>query len=61
MSKTMQWSWDTAEKEVDNLINKMKDGQFDWDTCKSKILSVQNVGLCGIDENNVDEVMSIED
>ena len=35
MSKTMQWAWDTAEKEVDNLIFKMKDGQFDWDTCKS--------------------------
>ena len=57
MSKTMQWAWDTAENEVDNLISKMIDGQFDWDTCKSKILKVQNVELTGIDENNVDEVM----
>ena len=32
MSKTMQWAWDTAENEVDNLISKMIDGQFDWDT-----------------------------
>ena len=57
MSKTMQWAWDTAENEVDYLISKMIDGQFDWDTCKSKILKVQNVELTGIDENNVDEVM----
>ena len=57
MSKTMQWAWDTAEEQVDNLISKMIDGQFDWDTCKSKILKVQNVELTGIDENNVDEVM----
>lgn len=57
MSKTMQWAWDTAENEVDNLISKMIDGQFDWDTCKSKILKVQNIELTGIDENNVDEVM----
>jgi hypothetical protein len=57
MSKTMQWAWDTAENEVDNLISKMIDGQFDWYTCKSKILKVQNVELTGIDENNVDEVM----
>ena len=57
MSKTMQWAWYTAENEVYNLISKMIDGQFDWDTCKSKILKVQNVELTGIDENNVDEVM----
>ena len=57
MSKTMQYFWDEAEKNVDNLISKMVDGQIDWDTCKSKILSVQNVELTGIDENNVDEVM----
>ena len=57
MSKTMQWAWDTSEEQVDNLISKMIDGQFDWDTCKSKILKVQNVELTGIDENNVDEVM----
>ena len=57
MSKTMQWAWDTAENEVANLISNMIDGQCDWDTCKSKILKVQNVELTGIDENNVDEVM----
>ena len=57
MSKTMQYFWDEAEKNVDNLISKMVDGQIDWDTCKSKILKVEGLDLTGVDEDNVDEVM----
>ena len=57
MGKVKQWAEDTAEKKVDNIIFKMKDGQIDWDTAKSDILKVDNVGLCSIDEDNIDEVM----
>ncbi len=58
MSKTMQYFWDEAEKNVDNLISKMVDGQIDWDTCKSKILKVEGLDLMNVDEDNVDEVMN---
>ena len=58
MSKTMQYFWDESEKNVDNLISKMVDGQIDWDTCKSKILKVEGLDLTGVDEDNVDEVMN---
>tara|TARA_Y100001951_G_scaffold73623_1_gene60531 strand:- start:729 stop:917 length:189 start_codon:yes stop_codon:yes gene_type:complete len=57
MGKVKQWAEDTAEKKVDDIIFKMKDGQIDWDTAKSDILKVDNVGLCSIDEFNIDEVM----
>ena len=58
MSKVKNMAWDNADAEVDKVLFKMKDGQIDWDTAKTKILKVENVGLTGIDENNVDEVMS---
>ena len=57
MGKVKQWAEDTAEKKVDDIIFKMKDGQIDWETAKSDILKVDNVGLCSIDEDNIDEVM----
>jgi|TARA_B100000959_G_C14908303_1_gene593998 hypothetical protein len=57
MSKVKQWAWDTAEKAVDLIIDKLKDGQIDFDTAKTEILKVDNVGLCSIDEFNIDEVM----
>ena len=58
MSKVKNMAWDNADAKVDKVLFKMKDGQIDWDTAKTKILKVENVGLTGIDENNVDEVMS---
>ena len=57
MSKVKQWAEDTAEKKVDNIIFKMKDGQIDWDTAKSDILKVENVNMTGIDEDNIDEAI----
>jgi hypothetical protein len=57
MGKVKQWAEDTAEKKVDDIIFKMKDGQIDWDTAKSDILKVDNVNMTGIDEDNIDEVM----
>ena len=28
MSKTMQWAWDTAEKQVDDILDNLKKGKF---------------------------------
>ena len=58
MGRVKNMAWDNADAKVDEVLFKMKDGQIDWDTAKTKILKVENVGLTGIDENNVDEVMS---
>ena len=57
MSKVKQWAEDTAEKAVDNIIFKLKDGQIDLTTAVEKTLKVDNLELVGIDENNVEEVL----
>ena len=57
MSKVKQWAEDTAEKAVDNIIFKLKDGQIDLTTAVEKTMKVENVNMLGIDENNVDEVI----
>ena len=56
MSKVKQWAEDTAEKNVDLIISKVKDGQIDLDTAKTDILNVENVNMTGINADNVDEV-----
>ena len=58
MSKVKQWAEDTAEKNVDLIISKVKDGQIDLDTAKTDILNVENVNMLGINADNVDEVIS---
>ena len=58
MSKVKQWAEDTAEKAVDHILFKVKDGQIDFDTAKNDILKVNNVDMLGINEYNVDEVIS---
>jgi hypothetical protein len=60
MSKVMQWAWDEAEKEVDNIINQLKNNAISKEAAKAKIMNVQNVELCDIDEYNVDEVIDME-
>ena len=57
MSKVKQWAWDTAEKAVDIVIDKLKNKNINVETAKSEILKVDNVGLCSIDELNIDEVI----
>ena len=57
MSKVKQWAEDTAEKAVDNIIYKLKDGQIDLTTAVEKTLKVENVNMLGIDENNVEEAL----
>ena len=60
MSKVKQWAWDCAEKEVDNILNELKNNSISKEAAKAKIMNVDNVDLCSIDENNVDEVIDME-
>ena len=60
MSKTKQWAWDTAEKEVDDILSQLKNNAISKEAAKAKIMNVENVDLCSIDEHNVDEVIDME-
>ena len=60
MSKVKQWAWDQAEKEVDNIINELKNNSISKEAAKAKIMNVDNLELVGIDEYNVDEVIDME-
>ena len=60
MSKVKQWAWDQAEKEVDDIISQLKNNAISKEDAKAKIMNVQNVDLCSIDEHNVDEVIDLE-
>ena len=52
-----QYAEDTAEKNVDSIISKLKDGQIDLDTAKVMIMKVDNLQMIGINYDNVDEVI----
>ena len=58
MSKTKEWAYDEAEKKVDNIIFKLKDGQIDLTTASDLTMKVENVNMLGIDENTVEEVLT---
>jgi len=58
MSKVKQWAENEAEKKVDNIIFKLKDGQIDLTTAVEKTMKVENVNMLGIDENNVEEALT---
>jgi hypothetical protein len=60
MSKVKQYEETMVENQVDMFINKLKDGQIDLDTCKSKILKIDNLSMVGIDEDNIEEVITQE-
>ena len=60
MSKTKQWAWDTAEKEVDDILSQLKNNAISKEAAKAKIMNVQNVNMLGIEEYNVDEVIDLE-
>ena len=60
MSKTKQWAEDTAEKSVDLILKKLKDGQIDLDTAKNMIMKVDNLQMIGIDSENIEEVIDQE-
>ena len=58
MSKVKQWAENTAEKKVDDIIYKLKDGRIDLETASGLTLKVENVNMLGIDENNVEEALT---
>ena len=58
MSKVKQWAEDTAEKSVNKILLQVKQNLITKETAKTDILNVENVSMTGIDENNVDEVIS---
>ena len=58
MSKVKQLAEDTAEKSVDKILLQVKQNLITKETAKTDILNVENVSMTGIDENNVDEVIS---
>ena len=60
MSKVKQWAWDNAEKEVDNIINELKNNSISKEAAKAKIMNVDNVNMLGIEEYNVDEIIDME-
>ena len=60
MSKTKQWAWDTAEKEVDDILSQLKNNAISKEAAKAKIMNVENVNMLGIEEYNVDEVIYLE-
>ena len=60
MSKTKQWAENTAEKKVDDILSQLKNNAISKEAAKAKIMNVDNVDLCSIDEYNVDEVIDME-
>ena len=58
MSKVKEWAYEEADKAVDNIIAKLKDGQIDLTTASDLTLKVENVNMLGIDENNVEEALT---
>ena len=60
MSKIKQYIETSVENAVDKFISKLSDGQIDLDTCKSKILELDNLEMVGITEDNVEEVIAQE-
>ena len=60
MSKVKQWAEDTAEKEVDKIVFKLKDGQIDLTTAVEEVKKIDNLEMVGITEDNVEEVLLME-
>ena len=58
MAKVKEWAYEEAEKAVDKIIAKLKDGQIDLTEASSLTMKVNNVNMLGIDENNVEEALT---
>ena len=58
MSKVKQWAEDEAEKAVDKVLDKLTMGEINRDDARTEIMGLNvNLGLIGIDEFNIDEVI----
>ena len=60
MSKTMQYAYDTAEQQVESIIEKMKDNIISKIQAKNDIMKVSNLNMLGIDDYNIDEFLEEE-
>tara|TARA_Y100000389_G_scaffold132917_1_gene130388 strand:+ start:3239 stop:3433 length:195 start_codon:yes stop_codon:yes gene_type:complete len=60
MSKVKNYYWNEAEKAVDAILLELKNNSISKEAAKAKIMNVDNVNLCDIDEYNVDEVIDME-
>ena len=60
MSKVKNYYWDQAEKAVDKILIELKNNSITKEAAKAKIMNVEAVELCDIDEHNVDEVIDME-
>ena len=60
MSLTKNYYWDMAEKAVDAILLELKNKAITKEAAKTKIMNVEAVELCDIDEFNVDEVIDME-
>ncbi|QGZ18241.1 hypothetical protein HTVC115P_gp06 [Pelagibacter phage HTVC115P] len=57
MGKVKQWASDEAHKKVDEILEHYKQGTYNFDETKTRLLKVDNIELVDIDETNVDEVI----
>ena len=57
MGKVKQMAWDNADKKVDEILEHYKQGTYNVNECKTKLLKVDNLELVDIDETNIDEVI----
>ncbi len=60
MAKVKNYYWNEAEKAVDAILLELKNNAISKEAAKAKIMNVDNVNLCDIDEYNVDEVIDME-
>jgi len=60
MSKIKQYIETSVENAVDKIIKNLKEDLIDFDTCKMKILKLDNLSMVGIDSDNVEEVITQE-
>jgi|TARA_B110000908_G_scaffold130445_1_gene153374 hypothetical protein len=60
MSKIKQYIETSVENAVDKIIKNLKEDLIDFDTCKMKILELDNLSMVGIDSDNVEEVITQE-
>ena len=57
MGKVKQRASDEAQKKVDEILGHYKQGTYNFDETKTKLLKVDNLELVDIDETNIDEVI----
>lgn len=57
MGKVKAWAYDCAEKEVDDILDKVKSGVINRDDAEKEIMQVSNLDILGVDEYNVDEII----